>query len=342
MKILILGANGFIGCNLSQRILEEKSWNIYAMDIENDRLDFAMGNSRFHFVVGDITVNHEWVEYHIKISDVVLPLVAIATPIMYVKDPLTVFKLTFEENLKIIRLCVKYNKRLIFPSTSEVYGMCSDKEFYEDTSSCVVGPINKQRWIYSCCKQLLDRVIWAYGKQQGLQFTLIRPFNWIGPNLDSLDSIHEGSPRVVTQFIGELYSARPIKLVGGGSQKRCFTYIDDGLDCLMKIIEDKDGLCVGNIFNIGNPRNELSIRDLAIKLRKIFIEHPLNKNVQHFSEIVDVTPESFYGDGYQDIMHRVPSIRKAKELIGWEPRIDIDTALTKTLDFYLNKVHRAP
>ena len=337
MRLLIIGANGFIGSNLSQRILKEKDWKISAIDIEQDRLDFAIENKRFNFFTGDIAVNHEWIEYHIKISDVIFPLVAIANPIVYIKDPLTVFSLNFEENLRIIRLCVKYNKRLIFPSTSEVYGMCSDREFEEDSSNCVVGPINKQRWIYSCSKQLLDRVIWAYGKQKGLRFTLIRPFNWIGPNLDSIDSIYGGSPRVVTQFIGELCLSRPLRLVGGGLQKRCFTYIDDGLDCLMKIIEDKENVCIGNIFNIGNPNAELSIRELAIKLRKIFIEHPLNKNLKHFSKIVNVEPENFYGEGYQDIMYRLPSIQKARELLGWKPHIDIDTALAKTLDYYLNK-----
>src|SRR5438132_1471144 len=82
--------------------------------------------------------------------------------------------------LKLVRYCVKYNKRVIFPSTSEVYGMCQDQYFDEDTSNLVVGPINKQRWIYSVSKQLLDRVIWAYGAK-GLNFTLFRPFNWMGP-----------------------------------------------------------------------------------------------------------------------------------------------------------------
>ena len=102
------------------------------------------------------------------------------------RNPLRVFELDFEENLKIIRDCVKYNKRIIFPSTSEVYGMCTDKNFDEDSSNPVVGPINKQRWIYSVSKQLLDRVIWAYGDKNGLKFTLFRPFNWMGPRLITL------------------------------------------------------------------------------------------------------------------------------------------------------------
>lgn len=143
---------------------------------------------------------------------------AIATPIEYTRNPLRVFELDFEENLKIVRYCVKYNKRIIFPSTSEVYGMCDDKEFDEDNSRLIVGPINKQRWIYSVSKQLLDRVIWAYGAKEGLKFTLFRPFNWMGPRLDNLNSARIGSSRAITQLILNLVEGSPIKLVDGGEQ----------------------------------------------------------------------------------------------------------------------------
>jgi nucleoside-diphosphate-sugar epimerase len=88
---------------------------------------------RFHFFEGDITINREWIEYHVKKCDVVLPLVAIATPATYVREPLRVFELDFEANLPIVRSCVKYRKRLVFPSTSEVYGMCADAEFDPET-----------------------------------------------------------------------------------------------------------------------------------------------------------------------------------------------------------------
>ncbi|MCX5805149.1 MAG: bifunctional UDP-4-keto-pentose/UDP-xylose synthase [Proteobacteria bacterium] len=337
MKILILGVNGFIGNSLASQILKEKDWEVYGMDIRDDKLDACLGDKRFHFVEGDISINKEWIEYHVKKCDVVLPLVAIATPATYVKDPLKVFKLDFEENLNVVRLCVKYEKRLLFPSTSEVYGMCTDKEFNEDESVLMLGPIRMQRWIYSSSKQLLDRVIWAYGFQHGLKFTLFRPFNWIGPKLDELitDSEKEGSSRVVTQFISNLFLGESIKLVDGGLQRRCFTYIDDGTDCLMKIIENKDGKYDGEIFNIGNPKNEATIKDLAYKLKEMFVNHPSTKNITKHSEIVETFSKDYYGEGYQDIDFRVPSIKKAKTIIGWEPKVDLDTALKKTLEYYL-------
>ncbi len=319
MKILILGVNGFIGNALAARILRDTDWEVFGMDIREDKLDLCQGNTRFHFVEGDISINREWIEYHVKKCDVVMPLVAIATPATYVREPLRVFNLDFEENLNIVRLCVKYGKRLLFPSTSEVYGMCTDKEFNEDESNLVLGPIRMQRWIYSASKQLLDRVIWAYGFQKNLKFTLFRPFNWIGPKLDELtsDPEKEGSSRVVTQFISSLFLGEPIRLVDGGLQRRCFTYIDDGIDCLIKIIENKDGRLNGEIFNIGNPNNEATIKDLAYKLKALFVEHSSVKNLNRSSEIIEVYSKEFYGEGYQDINFRVPSVKKAKDLIGW-------------------------
>jgi UDP-4-amino-4-deoxy-L-arabinose formyltransferase/UDP-glucuronic acid dehydrogenase (UDP-4-keto-hexauronic acid decarboxylating) len=336
LKILILGVNGFIGNSLASRILEEKDWEVYGMDIRDDKLDKCHGQRCFHFVEGDISINKEWIEYHVKKCDVVLPLVAIATPATYVREPLKVFGLDFEENLHVVRQCVKYNRRLIFPSTSEVYGMCPDEEFKEDESHLVVGPISKQRWIYSVSKQLLDRVIWAYGFQHGFRFTLFRPFNWIGPKLDdlTLEPEKEGSSRVVTQFISSLIHGDTIRLVDGGEQKRCFTYVDDGINCLMKIIENKDDVCNGQIFNIGNPRNEATVRELAYKLRDIFTNYPGNGD-KKLPDIVDVSSGEFYGKGYQDIDRRVPSIAKAREILGWEPVVDLDTALKKTIEYYL-------
>ncbi len=210
--------NGFIGNHLTERLLREDHYEVYGLDIGSDAISRFLNHPHFHFVEGDISIHSEWIEYHVKKCDVVLPLVAIATPIEYTRNPLRVFELDFEENLRIIRYCVKYRKRIIFPSTSEVYGMCSDKYFDEDHSNLIVGPVNKPRWIYSVSKQLLDRVIWAYGEKEGLQFTLFRPFNWMGPRLDNLNAARIGSSRAITQLILNLVEGSPIKLIDGGKQ----------------------------------------------------------------------------------------------------------------------------
>ncbi|AJW28997.1 UDP-4-amino-4-deoxy-L-arabinose formyltransferase [Chania multitudinisentens RB-25] len=334
-RVLILGVNGFIGNHLTERLLREDRYDIYGLDIGSDAISRFLDNPRFHFVEGDISIHSEWIEYHIKKCDVVLPLVAIATPIEYTRNPLKVFELDFEENLKIVRDCVKYNKRIIFPSTSEVYGMCDDKEFDEDHSRLIVGPINKQRWIYSVSKQLLDRVIWAYGAKEGLKFTLFRPFNWMGPRLDNLDAARIGSSRAITQLILNLVEGSPIKLIDGGAQKRCFTDINDGIEALYRIIENCEGQCDGQIVNIGNPTNEASIRELAEMLLESFNNHPLRGNFPPFAGFKDVESSSYYGKGYQDVEHRTPSIQNARRLLGWQPTIAMQQTVADTLDYFL-------
>ena len=341
-RILILGVNGFIGNHLTERLLADGHYDIYGLDISSSAVSCFINDSRFgddqrfHFVEGDISIHTEWIEYHIKKCDIILPLVAIATPIEYTRNPLRVFELDFEENLKIVRYCVKYNKRIIFPSTSEVYGMCDDKQFDEDTSRLIVGPINKQRWIYSVSKQLLDRVIWAYGVKEGLEFTLFRPFNWMGPRLDSLHSARIGSSRAITQLILNLVEGSPIKLVDGGSQKRCFTDIKDGIEALFRIIENKDKKCDGQIINIGNPTNEASIAQLADMLLDSFEKHPLRKLFPPFAGLKKIESSSYYGKGYQDVEHRRPSIENARRLLDWQPTIDMKQTIDETLDFFLH------
>ncbi|MBP2166811.1 UDP-4-amino-4-deoxy-L-arabinose formyltransferase/UDP-glucuronic acid dehydrogenase (UDP-4-keto-hexauronic acid decarboxylating) [Erwinia toletana] len=337
-RVLILGVNGFIGNHLTERLLQDDNFDVFGLDISADAISRFIGHPRFQFVEGDISIHSEWIEYHIKKCDVILPLVAIATPIEYTRNPLRVFELDFEENLKIIRDCVKYRKRIIFPSTSEVYGMCTDASFDEDHSNLVVGPINKQRWIYSVSKQLLDRVIWAYGEKEGLRFTLFRPFNWMGPRLDNLNAARIGSSRAITQLILNLVEGSPIKLIDGGRQKRCFTDISDGVEALFRIIENQNNNCDGQIINIGNPQNEASIKELAERLLASFERHPLRASFPPFAGFREVESSSYYGKGYQDVEHRKPSIRNARRLLAWTPTVEMSTTIDNTLDFFLRTV----
>jgi nucleoside-diphosphate-sugar epimerase len=337
-KVLILGVNGFIGHHLSNRILATTDWQVYGMDMANDRIEPLLSNSRFHFFEGDITINREWIEYHVKKCDVVLPLVAIATPATYVREPLRVFELDFEANLPIVRSAVRYGKHLVFPSTSEVYGMSKDAEFDPDASDLVLGPINKPRWIYSCAKQLMDRVIWAYGMQEGLNFTLFRPFNWIGAGLDSINTPKEGSSRVVTQFLGHIVRGEPIQLVDGGAQRRSFTYIDDGIDALIKIIDNPEKIASGKIYNIGNPANDLSVRDLAQRMLDIAREYPEYRENAVRTQLIDTTAKSYYGGGYQDVTHRVPKIVNTCSDLHWQPRVAMDDALRRIFEAYRGQI----
>jgi nucleoside-diphosphate-sugar epimerase len=340
-KICILGVNGFIGHHLSKRILAETDWEVYGMDMSSERLADLVADPRFHFFEGDITINREWIEYHIRKCDVILPLVAIATPAMYVREPLKVFELDFEANLPIVRSCVKYGKRILFPSTSEVYGMSEDEEFDPYASNLVLGPIDKQRWIYACSKQLMDRVIWAYGSMGQLDFTLFRPFNWIGAGLDSIHTAKEGSSRVITQFLGHIVRGEPIQLVDGGTQKRAFTYIDDGIAALMKIIENKDGVASGRIYNIGNPKNNFSVRELAEMMLELAKTYPEYRRNAAKVKLVSTSAAKYYGKGYQDVRNRVPKIDDTKKELRWAPKVDMKAALKHIFDSYRGQLDQA-
>ena len=205
----------------------------------------------------------------------------------------------------------------------------------------MLGPINKPRWIYSCAKQLMDRVIHAYGMQEGLEYTLFRPFNWIGSGLDSINEPKEGSSRVITQFLGHIVRGETIKLVDGGTQKRAFTYIDDGINALLKIIANDGGVASGKIYNIGNPANNFSVRELATMMLDLALTYPEYRDTATRVRIVETTSAEYYGKGYQDVQNRVPKIANTCADLGWKPVVAMDEALRRIYDAYRGQVAEA-
>lgn len=334
MKVFITGVDGFIGNSLARRILTTTDWQVIGLDIFQNRVQSLLEYPQFQFHQDDLANCRDWVDAQIRDCDLVIPLAACALPSRYIQDPIGIFQLDFEENLRIIRQCFKHGKRLIFPSTSEVYGMSEDENLKEESSSLVYGPIEKERWIYACSKQMLDRVIWAYGSQ-GLKFTLFRPFNWFGPNLDNIHTSQKGSARVVTQFLGHLLRDEPLYLVDGGKQKRCFTHIDDGVDALMRILHNLDGAANQRIFNVGNPDNGFSIKELAHLMADTLAEFPGWSHIRETKDIRVESANNYYGKGYQDVQLRRPDITLARTLLGWEPTVTMGEGLKQTIAYYL-------
>jgi nucleoside-diphosphate-sugar epimerase len=329
----MVGAGGFIGSHLSEKILRERrDWRITAVDLHQKNVLHLMKDDNFQFRQMDILTDLEELEQLLASCDLLLPLAAIANPATYVEDPLRVFELDFEANLRLVKWAVKYRKRIIFPSTSEVYGMCSDTEFSEENSNCITGPIGKQRWIYSCSKQLLDRVIYAHGKMNGVDYTLFRPFNFIGPRLDNIHDPHYGASRVVSQFLSNILHGNDIRLVNGGYQQRCFTDIADGVEAIMKIIENPNNAASGQIFNIGNPGNLISIKELAQLMLGVARDYPQLRDQASRLKIVETTSMEYYGDGYQDVDRRVPAVAKINHLLGWSPSTTTEAAIRKIFD----------
>ena len=330
MKILILGVNGFIGSHLSERLLADPQWQVTGFDLVGDYVARWAHHPRFTFRQGDIFREDAWLSEAVAAADVVFPLAGVAKPALYVKRPLYVYELDYEQNVKIARLCSEHRTRIIFPSTSEVYGMSPDRELREDESPLVQGPIAASRWIYSCSKQMMDRVLAALGQERGLRYTCFRPFNWIGPRLDTCEDAARHEARAVTQMLYDMLHHRPVVLVNGGAQRRSFTHVDDGIDGLLAMLtHEKEAQ--GQIFNLGNPHNNASIRDLAVAVRDALKEHPAWRSVAEAAVLEERSAAAYYGSGYEDIDDRRPSVAKAQKLLGWSPRIDFTETVRRTV-----------
>jgi nucleoside-diphosphate-sugar epimerase len=329
LKVMVLGANGFIGSHLVQRLLDE-GHEVIGVDLMKGRIEKLLGRSNFKFLKKDFRVARVEIEELLADVDVLFPLIAVATPKTYVTDPIGVFKLDFEDNLPYVRFCVDHDIRIIFPSTSEVYGLTDDVVFEEASTGFTYGPISSERWIYASCKQLMDRLIFAYGRRNGLRYTIFRPFNWLGPGLDTI-SEEEGTNRLVTQLISDIVFRRKIHLVDGGIQRRTFTDIRDGIDALVKILVSEP-LVNGKIYNIGNPDNEFSVKSFSdTLLASLSARSGLNTD----GISVEVIPgHTYYGEGYQDVNKRVPSIKSIAKDLGWIPRY----SLQETLDYISDNI----
>jgi nucleoside-diphosphate-sugar epimerase len=289
------------------------------------------GAPRFFFKKGDIFKEDAWLEKQVAENDVILPFAGIAKPAYYLSHPLWTFELDFEQNLKIVRFCAKHGKRVIFPSTSEVYGLTSDEVLDEDNSPLIVGSVNKMRWIYSCGKQMMDRIITAYGQEKGLRYTIFRPFNWVGPRLDTPEDASKRTARSITQIVYDVLEKGRVTLVAGGEQRRSFTWIGDGTDALMTLLRNEENKADGQIFNIGNPGNNASIRELAQMIVDVMKDIPEYASRAEKVCFESVPAEEYYRNGYDDMRNRVPSVAKMKNLMNWTPKVSLRDAIRMTV-----------
>ena len=342
-KVAILGCGGFIGSHLIEAIITKSDFDCVGIDTDNKKLSAINKSSRFKFIQGDIYSLEETSKV-IDWSDTVVSLAAICNPAYYNTEPIRVIESNYDKPVRLVRECTKKKKRLIHFSTSEVYGKTEaaldcdtggrDIVLSEESSHLILGPVNKQRWSYACAKQLLERMIYAHGFEGGLDYTIIRPFNFIGQRMDFIPGIDgEGVPRVMACFMEALMKNQPLKIVDGGSNKRVFTDIEDAVDAVLRIISQPEA-AYQKTLNIGNPASELSIRELAIKMIELYPEVS-GKCVGNASKLMDVTGEEFYGAGYDDSDRRIPDITAMQKLFGWNPKYNLNETLKRTMTGFI-------
>jgi len=332
--ILILGAGGFIGSHLVEHLLKSPRYRVIGLDVSAEKLEGIEGPA-FTFHERDLREAWDLVGDLVPKVDVVLDLIAYANPSIYVSSPLEVFDLNFVQNLEVAKLCVRHGVRLIQYSSAEVYGKGTEGGAYnEEHSDLVYGPIQKQRWIYAAGKALLERVLYAHGVEGTLDYTIVRPFNFIGSRIDYLVPANAiGGPRVFPHFMSALLTGGPIRLVDGGHVHRSFTHIEDANQAF-QILLDHPGARNG-IFNIGNPANNITIREMAGLMCDIY-EELVGRPAA--SPIVEISGEAFYGEGYEDGDRLVPDISRLGAL-GWTPKHGLRRTIRDAMRYYLDRAN---
>jgi UDP-apiose/xylose synthase len=339
IDVALIGGGGFIGSNLARFLASCEGYRVRSYDLNDDKLRLRFENKDYSFQRLDICGSASELDRVVAEADVVVNLAARVRPGQFVLKPLEVVDVNFFSNLATIETCIRRKKFLLHFSTCEVYGKTggNSEPFREDETDCVLGPVTNHRWIYSSAKQLLDRIIHAHGLARALDYVIVRPFNVVGPLMDDVVPhwAREDNPRVLANFMSALIYKRPIKLVNGGQNRRCFTYIDDAVTALELLIRRRHEVN-RQIVNIGNPDNETTIADLAARLIKIYRAH-CDPSAEVAVE--EISAEEFYGLGYEDCDRRLPDISKLKRL-GWIPRFDLNETFTRSAVYFYQNRHR--
>jgi len=314
MKVLITGGAGFLGSHLAEAFLERGD-EVLAMDIAGpEKIKHLLGHNRFQYEAASF-MNPEVIDRSTHGIDLVYHLGAVVGVEHYVTDPFKVLNVNVNGTQHVLAAAMRHGCRVVFGSTSEVYGR-NTKVPFEEYDDRVLGATSVDRWCYSTSKAVGEHFCFAYHKQ-GLPVTVVRYFNVYGPRLDAIDL-----GRVVTIFMGQVLRGDDVTVVGDGSQTRCFTYVEDAIDATVEAGLKAEA--IGGIFNIGNDA-EISMLDFA----RLMIEVAGSP-----SKIRFVTQKSVYGDSYEDVQRRVPDNTRMKKILGVDPEIDLREGLQRTVAWF--------
>lgn len=344
----MLGCGGFVGSHLLDRLLGEGGHDIMGWDPECRKIERHLSNRQFtlHRTHLDDPETLDALDRAIADADVVINLAAICNPSEYNTNPIGTIKSNLFDTYPVIQRCVASKTWLMHFSTSEVYGRTLSSylldtaynnpdlyEMSEDTTPLIMGPISNQRWTYACAKQMVERLIYAHHKEDGLPFTVIRPLNFFGPRMDYIPQRDgDGVPRVLACFMSALLKREPMQLVDGGTVRRTIVSIYEAVDAVCRALAAPDK-AQGEIFNIGNRDNEVTIRELADRMRKVYAQITGDASYRNHP-IVSVPAAEFYGEGYEDCDRRMPDLSKAERLLGWKPKIGLDELLLNTMTYF--------
>ncbi|WP_078548386.1 NAD-dependent epimerase/dehydratase family protein [Litchfieldia alkalitelluris] len=316
MKILVTGGAGFIGSHLVDRLLKMGHEVTSVDNLSTGNMDFHKeihGNPNFRFIQGTV-FEKELIKKLVDECDVIFHLAAVLGVKNTVENPLHVIQGNIEGTQVVLEQAYIQKKKVVFSSTSEIYGKNLELPYRED-SSRVLGPTTTDRWCYATAKALDEHLCFAYARK-GLPVSIVRYFNIYGPR--AIATQYGG---VIPRFIVSALKNEPITVYGTGEQTRCFTYKDDAVDGTILCMDMKHN---NQVFNIGTE-HQISITQLAELIKDL-------TNSQ--SPIIYIPYEEAYGLGYEDSPMRVPDLTKARQVLGYSPSIKIEDGLKKTINWY--------
>ncbi|HEY3382299.1 MAG TPA: GDP-mannose 4,6-dehydratase [Vicinamibacterales bacterium] len=317
MRALITGGAGFIGSHLAERLLSQGHGVFVLDDLSTGSIDNIVhlkSHSAFHYTI-DSVINEPVLAELIDRVDVVYHLAAAVGVKLIVEQPVH----TIETNVKgteiVLTHANKKKKLVLIASTSEVYGKNANVPFSED-ADLVLGPTMKHRWAYACSKAIDEFLALAYWKEKKLPVIIVRLFNTVGPRQTGQYGM------VIPNFVRQALAGRPITVFGDGTQSRSFTYVGDVVEALVGLVVEPRA--IGKVFNVGNTY-EITIRDLAERVKAL---------TGSASPIVTIPYDEAYEEGFEDMPRRVPDITRLHDLIGYEPKVQLDEVLARVIDYF--------
>jgi UDP-glucose 4-epimerase len=317
MKTLITGGAGFVGSHLAAALLDA-GHDVFVFDNLStgsiDNIEPLKAHPRFDYTIDTIT-NEPVLAEHLDRCDVVFHLAAAVGVQLIVEAPVHTIETNVTGTEVVLKHAAKKRKLVVIASTSEVYGKSTALPFRED-ADLVLGSTHQHRWAYACSKAIDEFLALAYWKERRVPVIVLRLFNTVGPRQTGRYGM------VVPNFVRQALAGDPITVFGTGTQSRSFGYVGDVVRGMMALVAEPR--TVGEVFNLGNNQ-EITIRELAELVKTMTGSN---------SEIVSIPYEEAYESGFEDMLRRVPDLTKAKNMVGYEPRVQLPEILSMVIDHH--------
>jgi nucleoside-diphosphate-sugar epimerase len=314
-KALVTGGVGFIGSHLSEVLLAD-GWEVYALDdvstgsLEN--VAHLVDHPNYHLVIESV-LSPSVVSELVHKCDVVYHLAAAVGVRLIVEQPVRTLLTNIQGTENVLEYCERFGKRVLVASTSEVYGDHREEKPLHESARRVYGPTTARRWAYADSKAIDEFLALAYHQERRLDCVIVRLFNTVGPRQTGQYGM------VIPRFVASALTREPLEIHGDGTQTRCFCHVDDAIRALKGLMDERS--ISGEIFNVGST-SRISILGLAERIRMAAASD---------SEIVFVPYDQVYGQGIEDMLHRIPSIEKIRAAIGWEPGLTLDRIIADVI-----------